>query len=257
MLVAEHPSATLAELNRDARRWLLNDYGMRNHGTTGEPPLKRFQDYEQASLISLPPVPYTVARWGQAVVHPDHYIQIMGHRISLSTEYVGKTVQVMLTPKLAKIYLNNELIKIKPLTEGKTTYTDWEDFPPTVQFALSEKTPRWLIKSARETGGEPFAELVTGLLSVPGFSYLRRVLGLNHCVKGYSVAVVTQAATLALQLDRPITTQLFQHMLESIHNERHEAPSLDGLPLSATTESFMRSADYFLPASQAQEVANG
>jgi transposase len=255
MLIAEHPSATLTELNRHARTWLLNEYGIRNHGTTGEPPLKRFQDYEQASLISLPPVPYTVARWGQAVVHPDHYIQILGHRISLSTEYVGKTVQVMLTPKLAKVYLNNELIKTKPLVEGKTTYTDWDDFPPTVQFALSEKTPRWLIKSARETGGEPFAELVTGLLSVPGFSYLRRVLGLRNCSKDYSVDVVKQAATLALQLDRPITTQLFRHMLESIHREKQEAPSLEGLPLSATTESFMRSAEYFLP--EAQEVANG
>ena len=44
-------------------------------------------------------------------MHPDHYIQIMGHRFTLSTEYVGRTVQVMLTPKLAKIYVNNELIK--------------------------------------------------------------------------------------------------------------------------------------------------
>jgi hypothetical protein len=257
MLVTEHPSATLGELNRYARTWLLEEYGTRNHGTTGEPPLERFRNHEQGSLILLPPVPYTVARWGQAVVHPDHYIQIMGHRFSVSTEYVGKTVQVMLTPKLAKIYLEHELIKTESIIAGKTTYTDWNDFPATVQFALSEKTPRWLIRSARETGGEPFAELVRGLLSVPGFSYLRRVMGLRESVKGYSVELVERAARCALTLDRPITTALFRHMLESLRREQELASSLEGLPLSQTTESFMRSADYFLKDEQTREAANG
>ena len=257
MLVSEHPSATLSELNRYARTWLLEEYGTRNHGTTCEPPLERFRDYEQQALIVLPPVPYTVARWGQAVVHPDHYIQVMGHRYTLSTEYIGKTVQVMLTVKLAKIYFNNELIKTEPIIPGKTTYTDWNDFPATVQFALSEKTPRWLIRTARETGGEAFAELVTGLLSVPGFSYLRRVLGLRDTVKGYSFEVVEQAAKCALKLDRPINTHLFRHILESIRREHEEAPSLEGLPLSETTESFMRSADYFQSQAEGREAANG
>jgi transposase len=257
MLVTEHPSATLAELNRWARTWLLEQYGTRVHGTTGEPPLKLFRNYEQGSLIGLPVVPYTVARWGQATVHPDHYIQIMGHRFSLSTEYVGRTVQVMLTPKLAKIYLDNELIKSEPITAGKTIYTDWNDFPTTVQFALSEKTPRWLIQTARETGGEPFAELVRGLLSVPGFSYLRRVMGLREVAKPYSVDLVERAARLALTLDRPITTALFRHMLESLRREQDQAASLEGLPLSQTTESFMRSADYFTGCQRERETANG
>jgi transposase len=257
MLVTEHPSAILAELNRQARTWLLEQYGTRVHGTTGEAPLKLFRDYEKSSLIPLPVVPYTVARWGQATVHPDHYIQIMGHRFSVSTEYIGKTVQVMLTAKLAKIYLDNELIKSEPIRAGKTTYTDWNDFPATVQFALSEKTPRWLIRRAREAGREPFAELVTGLLSVPGFSYLRRVMGLREVARPYSVDLVERAARLALTLDRPITTSLFRHLLESLSRDQDQADCLEGLPLSQTTESFMRSADYFTSRQQERETANG
>lgn len=256
MLVTEHPSATIAELNRLARTWLVDDYGTRAHGSTGEPPMTRFRDYEQGALISLPPVPYTVARWGQATVHPDHYVQIMGHRFSVSTEYVGKTVQVMLTPKLAKIYLDNELIKTEPIIRGKTTYTDWNDFPASVQFALSEKTPRWLIMSARQIGGEAFAELVRSLLSVPGFSYLRRVMGLRDLARTYSPGLVAQAATLALSLDRPITTALFRHMLESFRKDQEQAASLEGLPLSEATESYMRSADYFLSHDERREAAN-
>jgi hypothetical protein len=256
MLVSEHPSATIGELNRSTRTWLLQEYGTRTHGSTGEPPMKRFRDYEQGSLTALPPVPYTVARWGQATVHPDHYIQIMGHRFSISTEYVGKTVQVMLTPKLAKIYLDNELIKTEPIIQGKTIYTNWNDFPATVQFALSEKTPRWLISSARDIGGEPFAQLVTGLLSVPGFSYLRRVMGLRELAKTYRPELVAQAARLALSLERPVTTVLFRHMLESLRKDQEQVASLEGLPLSETTESYMRTADYFLNQDEYREVAN-
>jgi transposase len=256
-LMAEHPSATLAELNRYARTWLLDEYGTRKHGTTGEPPLSRFRGREQQALLAPPPAPYTIARWAQAVVHPDHYIQCLGYRFTLSSEYVGRTVQVMLTPKLAKIYVENELIKTEPIIRGKATYTDWNDFPAKVQFALSEKTPRWLIRSARESGGAPFQQLVMNLLSVPGFSYLRRVMGLRETVQGYSREVVEQAATLALTLDRPITTHLFRHMLEAIRKEHDEAPLMEGLPLSQGTESFMRGADYFFGTDDGREVAHG
>jgi hypothetical protein len=140
---------------------------------------------------------------------------------------------------------------------GQTTYTDREDFPATVQFALSEKTPRWLIKTAREAGGAAFEQLVTDLLSVPGFSYMRRVLGLRDVAKGYSVEVVEHAAKRALVLDKPINTHLFRHMLESVRKEQQEDASLEGLPLSQTTESFMRSADYFRTQVETREVANG
>ena len=257
MLVTEHPSATLGDLNRSARSWLLQEYGTRKHGTTGEPPLQRFRAHEEQALIALPTAPYTIARWAEAVVHPDHYIQALGHRISLPTEYIGKTVQVMITPKQAKVYRNHDLIKITALMPGQTTYTDREDFPATVQFALSEKTPRWLIKTAREAGGAAFEQLVTDLLSVPGFSYMRRVLGLRDVAKGYGVDVVEHAAKRALALDKPINTHLFRHMLESVRKEQQEDASLEGLPLSQTTESFMRSADYFRTQAETREVANG
>lgn len=258
MLVVEHPSATLVELNRLALAWLLEVYGTRKHGTTGEPPLTRFRDYEQKALLPLPEVPYVVAQWRQATVHPDHYIRTMGYEVNLSTEYIGCTVQVMLTPKLAKVYYQNELIKTKALIPGQKRYTDWEDFPATVQFALSEETPRRLVRQARERGGEPFAELVTGLLSVPGFSYLRRVQGLQQTAKAYRFEIVEVAARLALTLEKPVNTHLFKHMCERIRTEWDEAVSFEGLPLSAETESFMRPPDYFLQHPEEKcEVANG
>ncbi|MBK7259194.1 MAG: hypothetical protein IPI01_15600 [Ignavibacteriae bacterium] len=37
-------------------------------------------------------------------------------------------MQVMITPKQAKVYRNHDLIKITALIAGQTTYTDREDF---------------------------------------------------------------------------------------------------------------------------------
>jgi hypothetical protein len=198
MLIAEHPSATLAELNRYARTLLVNEYGGRQPqhnrriGTEALPGVRTGLTHQPASRAvhcrSLGP-----GRCLPGSLHPDngapHHAIHRACRQNRPGDAHAESRQGL---------PGNELIKAKPLIEGKTTYTDWEDFPPTVQFALLEKTPQWLIKSARETGGDPYAELVTGLLSVPGFSCLHRVMGLRNCSKDYSVDVVKQAATLAL-----------------------------------------------------------
>ena len=242
---ALHPSATIAELNHLVRHWLIHEYGARPHGTTGEPSYALFTQCEQSVLIQLPEVPFTVARWRQASVHPDHYLQVDGLRFPLSAEYVGKTLQVMFTPTQAKIFYQDQLIKTETLT-GKKIYTDWSAFPANVEFALSEETPRRLIRKAHALGGKPFQDLVVNLLSVPGFSYLRRVMGLMDTVKGYSFQQVEAAATIAMTLDKPVTTHLFRHMLQNACKQEAEADLQEGLPLSAQTESFMRPAAYFL-----------
>ncbi len=244
-IITLYPSATIGDLNGHAREWLVQEYGARPHGSTGEPSYALFTQYERPALTPLPVDPFTVALWKQAVVHPDHFIQANGYRFTLSDEFIGKTVQVMLGPRHAKIYFENQLIKTKLMT-GEKVYIDWEDFPSTVAFALSEETPRRLINKARHCGGSAFEDLVVGLLSVPGFSYLRRVMGLMNLVTGYRSEVVEAAAKLALTVENPISTHLFKHMLESVRKQEEESTLVQGLPLSDETESFMRPAEYFI-----------
>ena len=127
---------------------------------------------------------------------------------------------------------------------GKKVYTDWSAFPANVQFALSEETPRRLIRKAHALGGQPFEDLVVNLLSVPGFSYLRRVMGLMDAVRGYRFEEVEAASAIAATLPKPVTTQLFRHMLQNVRTQ--DSAPLEGLPLSSETESYMRPAAYFL-----------
>ena len=76
VILALDENLTITEANNKMLTFLVNDYGRRNHGTTGEEPLKLFEEVEKKSLLELSTEEYEVSEWKQAKVHPDCYIQI-------------------------------------------------------------------------------------------------------------------------------------------------------------------------------------
>jgi hypothetical protein len=239
--IALHGSITLAELNREVRRWLLDDYGQRPHGTTGEKPLVLFNDYERQALIPLPAEPYTVALWKQASVHPDHYIQIHRHFYSVPDPFVGKTVQVKVTPSTIEVFYQERLIKSHPVARTLRS-TDWSDFPPNVQHALDQGLPKLLCIKARYIGGN-FETLITEILSLHAYLNLRRAQGLVSLATHYPREIVDAAAERALTFRSPMGYKTFKHILEALMRDRSMLG--DELDLSLETESFVRPMDYF------------
>jgi len=239
--LALHPSITIVELNRMARRWLLDDYGQRPHGTTGQKPLVLFNDYERQALVPLPAEPYTVALWKQATVHPDHYIQINRHFYSIPDPFVGKTVQVKVTPSTIEVFYQEGLIKSHPVARTLRS-TDWSDFPPNVQNALDQGLPKLLCIKARHIGVN-FETLITQILSPHAFLNLRRAQGLVSLATHYPHEIVEAAAERALTLRSPIGYRTFKHILEALMRD-HSLPN-EELELSPETESFVRPMDYF------------
>jgi hypothetical protein len=239
--IALYPSITITELNRLARLWLLNDYGQRPHGTTGQKPLVLFKDYERQALIPLPAEPYTVALWKEATVHPDHYIQINRHFYSVPDPFVGKTVQVKVTPSTIEVFYQERLIKTHPVARTLRS-TDWADFPSNVQHALDAGLPRLLCLKARHIGPH-FEMLITQILSLHAFLNLRRAQGLVRLASGYPHEIVEAAAQRAMTLGKPIGYKTFKYILEALM--RHRSAPSDELELSLETQSFVRSMDYF------------
>ena len=239
--IALYPSITITELNRLARLWLLNDYGQRPHGTTGQKPLALFNEYERQALLPLPAEPYTVAAWKQATVHPDHYIQINRHFYSVPDPFVGKTVQVKVTPSLIEVFYQERLIKTHPVARTLRS-TDWADFPSNVQHALDGGLQRLLCLKARHIGVN-FETLITQLLSLHAFLNLRRAQGLLTLASGYPHEIVDAAAQRALMLRSPIAYKTFKRILEALSRDR--SGNSDELELSLETQSFVRSMDYF------------
>jgi len=181
--IALYPSITITELNRLARLWLLDDYGQRPHGTTGQKPRVLFNEYERQALLPLPAEPYTVAVWKQATVHPDHYIQINRHFYSIPDPFVGKTVQVKVTPSFIEVFYKERLIKTHPVARTLRS-TDWADFPSNIQHALDADLPRLLCLKARHIGPH-FEMLITQILSLHAFLNLRRAQGLVTLASSY------------------------------------------------------------------------
>jgi transposase len=236
-----HPSITINELNHKARHWLLDDYGRRSHGTTREQPAVLFNEYEQKTLIPLPVEPYTVAVWKEATVHPDHYIQVNRHFYSIPDPFVGKTVQVKLTPSTVQVFYNERLIKSHPVARTLRS-TDWSDFPSNVQHALDGGMPRLLCMKARHIGIN-FESLITQILSPHAFINLRRAQGLVTLAAHYPREIVETAAERALTLRSPVAYKSFKHILETLMRDT-SVPG-DELQLSLETQSFVRSMDYF------------
>lgn len=239
--IALYPSITITELNRLARRWLLDDYGQRPHGTTGQKPLVLFNDYERQALIPLPAEPYTVALWKEATVHPDHYIQVNRHFYSVPDPFVGRTVQVKVTPSTIQVFYQEHLIKSHPVARTLRS-TDWADFPSNVQHALDGGLPRLLCLKARHIGPN-FETLITQILSLHAFLNLRRAQGLVSLAALYPHEIVEAAAQRAMTLRKGIGYKTFKYILEALMRDR-SLPS-DELELSLETESFMRPMDYF------------
>jgi len=72
--LAGREPTTLTQANRDVLVWCNTTAGLRNHGTTHEQPLVRFQTTEQAHLTALPVAPYDLAVWKEVTVGNDSYI---------------------------------------------------------------------------------------------------------------------------------------------------------------------------------------
>ncbi|MEO8167534.1 MAG: IS21 family transposase [bacterium] len=239
--LALHPSITITEFNHMARHWLLRDYGQRSHGSTGEKPIVLFRDYEQKALIPLPPEPYTVALWKEAIVHPDHYIQINRRFYSVPDPFVGKTVQVKVTPSTIEVFYKEQLIKTHPIARTLRS-TDWSDFPPNVQHVLDGGLPRLLCMKARHIGIN-FEMLITQILSLHAYMNLRRAQGLVTLASRYPREVVETAARHALTFRSTVGYKSFKHLMEALIKDTSD--SGDELQLSLETQSFVRSMDYF------------
>ena len=84
---------TIAQANRDVRRWLTTTAGNRIHGTTKERPLERF-DIERQALQALPQAPYDLAVWKQVKLHRDCHVVFEGAYYSAPYRLAGQALWV-------------------------------------------------------------------------------------------------------------------------------------------------------------------
>jgi transposase len=243
-LLVLHPTMDIHEANRLVQRWCIEEYGQREHGTTGLRPYPTFLEKERPVLRPLPQDPFEIPTWKEAKVHPDHYIQFARKTYSVPDPYVGKTVWVRGTEKIIFVYYHERLIKQHVITDNYR-HTDPEDFPPNMRAVLDRGIPAKLQKEALHIG-PAFAALIRAVLSPHAYLTMRRAQGLVRVAEKSSPALVEEAARLALTHRLSPVPKLFRHLLEKIARDKENNTPL---PLSPESREFLRDSEYFVYAS--------
>jgi len=231
------------ELNRKLHLWALHVAGQRVHGTTKDRPWERFQAVEQGALLPVPPVPYDLASWKQAVLHRDCYVVFEGAYYSAPYRLVGQSLWIRAGTRTLELFTaGHELVATH----------DRAPRPGARQTLLAHLPPQKVpgLVASRETCrtqaagiGPATTELVEGLLTHRPEDRLRvaqRVLGLAATVGGDRLE---QACARALHYGTPDYPTL----------QRILAAGLDQTPLEAAPAApraagfrFVRQASEFV-----------
>lgn len=98
-----------ADLNEQARRWVLEEAGVRIHGTTRQQPLERF-GVEKPLMRSLPDVAPDLGSWHRLSLHRDCHVKLDYVLYSAPFTLVGQILWVRATDVSVSIFQDYRLV---------------------------------------------------------------------------------------------------------------------------------------------------
>ena len=109
--IAGHCFASLEALQSHLARWMREVADVRVHGTTGEPPIERFNRDERATLRPLQAkAPFLQVRELNRRVHTDACIELDTNRYSVPWKLIGETVTVVVAEQQVRVlYASQEV----------------------------------------------------------------------------------------------------------------------------------------------------
>lgn len=186
----------LADLNTEARAWVIGVAGSRTHGTTRERPLARFA-LEKPLLRPLPVVAPDLGSWHAVLCHRDCHVQ--HERILYSVPYllVGKRLWLRATDTVVSVFEDFRLVATHPRgRKPGERFTVRDHLPPQAQ-AFFAQDRHWCAAQAQRIG-PACTELIERLLSDRIVERLRAAQGVLRLAKTYSPARLEAACVRAL-----------------------------------------------------------
>jgi len=196
LLATEQP-ADFTEANRAARSWVMEVAGVRDHGTTHEPPLRRFREEEQAALLPLPEEPFSLREVRGATVHRDCHVQIEGSYYSAPFSYVGQRLDAYVYQHTVQLYHGVTLLVTHPRARRPgERHTKLEHYPQEKSYYLIHTRDYCQAQAGRI--GPHCAQVVEQLLGERPLDRLRSVQGLLGLARHYSPQRLEAACARAL-----------------------------------------------------------
>jgi len=237
----------LADLNAQARAWVMETAGQRIHGTTRQPPLALFA-LEQPLLKPLPAIAPDLGTWHRVSVHKDCHVQLERILYSAPFALVGKTLWLRATDAAVALYEDYRHVATHPRGQRPgQRVTCKAHLPPEAQ-AFFAKNRQWCTTQAAEVGPQCRA-LVERLLADNVLERLRAAQGVLGLLKPYGAKRLEAACARALAHDSPhyrtVKTILSTKAdVQGAQTDSHTPPAYAG------TNRFTRAAAELFPTPQ-------
>lgn len=191
----------LVDLNAQTKRWVMEEAGVRRHGTTGEAPLSRFE-LERAVLRPLPAIAPDLGVWKRASVYRDCHLQFDRAFYSVPWTLVGKSLWFKASDGMVTIYDD-----FRPVAaHGRASRpgerrTVRDHLPPDARAFLAHDRD-WCLTRANAIG-PACAELIDRLLADRIVERLRAAQNVLRLAKSYPAVRLEAACARALAHDSP------------------------------------------------------
>lgn len=227
----------LTDLNDQARRWVMEEAGVRRHGTTGEAPLTRFE-LERALMLPLPPVAPDLGVWSQATLHRDCHVQFERAFYSAPWRLIGQRLWLKVSDGMVTIYDTFRVVAAHGRAQRPGERRTLRDHLPPNAQAFFAHDRDWCLEQA-STIGSACAELINVLLADRIAERLRAAQAVLALRRQYPAARLEAACARALAHASP-SYRTVKTILAGGHDLRTES----SVPPTATPHSgrFARAA---------------
>jgi transposase len=191
----------LADLNAQARAWVMHEAGTRVHGTTRVAPLKLFE-LEQALLQPLPAVAPDLGTWHRVSVHRDCHVQFERVLYSAPFALAGKTLWLRATDAAVALYEDLRHVATHPRGRRPGERITVRDHLPPQAQAFFAHDRHWCLEQAQRIGPS-CVRLIEHLLSDRIVERLRGAQGVIAMTKPHGAQRVEAACARALAHDSP------------------------------------------------------
>ena len=231
----------ILEANAHLARWVLEVAGLRDHGTTHEAPLARFEA-ERRLLSPLPARRYEVTVWKQAKLHPDCHVVFESAYYSGPHRLVGQTLWLRALPGRVEIFHEHALVATHPRAHRRGQWSTQADHlpPQKLQGLLPEPVE---LRARARLMGDAVSELIERLLGERPLDRLRSAQGILGLARRFGAERLDAACRRALAFD-----EVRYHTVKTILKKGLDLESISepAAPLPKTA-IFARPASDFLP----------
>ena len=191
---------TLDDARAHARRWGLEDYGMKRHGTTQRLPREHFEADERAALMPPPTEPYDVPLWTDCKVALDQFAAVARSLYSLPVELRRHRLRARADSQLVRFYEHGKLVKTHPRKAPGKRSIDPADFPKE-PFAAGQRDAAFFVAKAKEHG-EHVGRFAEALAAGPlPWTRLRALFKLLSLARKYGAQRLDASCKTALDAD--------------------------------------------------------